>query len=416
MELPSYIDRFAQRRLEEALTDTPVVLVHGPRQCGKTTLVQHLGEEKGYAYYSFDDEAVRAAASEDPIGFVAGLPERAILDEIQRAPELFATIKLAVDRDRYPGRFILTGSANVLLLPRLSDSLAGRMEIIRLHPLSRCELLGRESSFIDLLFEGDVEPYRSDRLGGEIAEIVAAGGYPAALARTADSRRRSWYRDYVETVTQRDVRELARIQGLEVLPDLLAMAAAQSAQLFNLTKLAGPFSLSRPTILAYMTLLERIFMVRRLRPWHSNLVSRLVKSPKLHMSDTGIACTVLDLTANDLRADRKRLGQLLETFVVQELQRQADWCDRPPGFHHFRNRDGVEVDLVLERGPDRVSAVEVKLSATVTTKDFRGLRKLQSALGARFINGVVLYDGEELLPFGDRLWAIPLKRVWEPKP
>jgi len=235
MELPTYIDRYAQRRLEDALADTPVVLVHGPRQCGKTTLVQHLGKAQGYAYYSFDDEAVLAAASEDPVGFIAGLPERVILDEIQRAPELFASIKLAVDRDRSPGRFILTGSANILLLPRLSDSLAGRMEIIRLHPLSRCELTGHESSFIEMLFAGDVEPYRADRLGGGIAEIVAAGGYPAALARSTVARRWAWYRDYVETIIQRDVWELARIRGLEILPDLLVMSAAQSAQLFNLS-------------------------------------------------------------------------------------------------------------------------------------------------------------------------------------
>lgn len=279
--------------------------------------------------------------------------------------------------------------------------------------MARGELLGRESTFIDLLFADDVEQYRSDRLGDEIAEIVAAGGYTEALARPSAAQRNAWCRDYIETVTQRDVRELARIRGRDVLPDLLAMAAAQSARLFNLSDLAGPFSLSRPTTREYVTLLERIFMIHQLRPWHSNRLSRLVKSPKLHMGDTGIVCAALDLTADDLRSDRQRFGQLLETFIVQELRRQASWSDRPPRFHHFRNRDGLEVDLVLERGPDRIAAVEVKLSATVTTKDLRGLRKLQSALGDRFIKGVVLYDGEQILPFGDRLWAIPLRRVWE---
>jgi len=413
MKKQNYIERFVQQRLEDALADTPVILVHGPRQCGKTTLVKHFLGKKGYSYFSFDDEGILAAATEDPVGFVAGLPEFVILDEIQRAPGLFASIKLEVDRNRYPGRFILTGSTNILLLPKLSDSLAGRMEIIRLHPLSRCEVLGEDSSFIDMLFDGDVGAYRTDRLGDQIAELVTTGGYPEAHARTIAGRRKAWYRDYIETITQRDVRELTRIQGLNAIPNLLAMAAAQSAQLFNLSELAGPFNLSRPTISDYVTLLEGIFMVHRLRPWHTNLLNRLVKTPKLHLSDTGLACSLLDLTPDDLRADRQRLGHLLETFVVQELRRQASWSDRPPLFHHFRNRDGVEVDLVLERGPDKVSAVEVKLSATVTTKDFRGLKKIQLALGNRFKSGIVLYDGEELLPFGERLWAIPLGRVWD---
>jgi len=413
VNLESYISRFIQARFEEALTDTPVVLIHGPRQSGKTTLARRVGEERGYAYFSFDDAVVLAAAKEDPVGFVAGLPEKVILDEIQRVPDLFATIKLAVDRDRSPGRFILTGSANILLIPKLSDSLAGRIEVIRLHPLSRCELVGRKSGFLDDLLDGGEVSYHGNRLGDEIADIVTAGGYPVALARASDRRRASWYREYIESITQRDVWELARIQRLDALPKLLALAAAQTAQLFNLSELAGSFRLSRPTIGEYVTLLERVFLINRLPPWHSNRLSRLIKTPKIHMGDTGVACALLGQTPDSLRKDRKLLGQLLETFVVQELRRQASWSELPVQFHHFRNKGGDEVDVVLESGSSRVAGVEVKLSATVISKDFRGLRKLRDAVGDRFQAGVVLYDGEDTIPFGDRMAAVPIQRMWE---
>jgi predicted AAA+ superfamily ATPase len=408
----AYITRFIQDRVEEALTDTPVVLIHGPRQGGKTTLARHVGRKKGYAYYSFDDVGVRSAANDDPAGFIAGLPDRVILDEVQRVPELFSTIKLAVDRDRTPGRFILTGSANILMIPKVSDSLAGRMEIIRLHPLSRCEVLGRRSGFIDDLFAGGGMMHHADRLGGEIADIVAAGGYPAALSRANERRRTAWYCEYVETIAQRDIKDLARIREIEALPRIVALAAAQTAQLFNLAELAGSFRLSRPTIGDYVTLLEQVFLIHRLPSWHSNRLGRLVKAPKLHVGDTGVACAVLNHSVAALREDRPLLGHLLETYVVQELRRQAGWCDERVQFHHFRDKEGAEVDAVLERAGRRIAGVEVKLSGTVVAKDFRGLRKLRDAAGERFTNGVVLYDGEDTVPFGEGLWAVPLSRLW----
>jgi len=412
---PTYIPRFIQDRVEEALADTPVVLIHGPRQSGKTTLARHVGKQKEYAYYSFDDVGVRSAAKDDPAGFIAGLPDRVILDEVQRVPELISTIKLAVDRDRTPGRFILTGSANILMIPRVSDSLAGRMEIIRLHPLSRCEVLGRRSGFIDDLFVGVGMMHHADRLGDEIAAIVAAGGYPAALSRASERRRTDWYREYVETIAQRDIKDLARIRGIEALPRIMALAAAQTAQLFNLAELAGSFRLSRPTIGDYVTLLEQVFLIHRLPAWHSNRLSRLVKAPKLHVGDTGLACAVLNHSAAALREDRPLLGHLLETWVVQELRRQAGWSQERIQFHHFRDKEGAEVDAVLERAGRRIAGVEVKLSGTVVAKDFRGLKKLRDAAGERFTTGVVLYDGEDTVPFGEGLWAVPLSRLWTEK-
>ena len=424
--------RFAERRLTEALEDSPVTLIHGPRQCGKTTLALmvcapeqlapggHLPHvpttsSPGYAYLTFDDAVSRESAETDPMGFVADLPERVILDEVQRVPGLFAALKMEVDRRRVPGRFLLTGSSNVLLTPALSDSLAGRMETVPLHPLAQCELQGYSTSpgFLDALFGGGFGVRRTERLRRNLGDRIAAGGYPAALMRPAGRRRTAWYRDYLNAQVLRDVRNLARIRSLDVLPRLMSLAAANTSTLFNLADLAAPFELSRPTIRDYVTLLEQVFLLEELPSWHSNRLSRLVKRPKLHVGDTGLACALLGVDADGLSADRSLLGQLLETFVYRELQRQASWHDAAMSFFHFRDRDGVEVDIVIERGAQALAGVEIKAGATVTASDFRGLRKLRDAAGDRFTGGVVLYDGETTAGFGDRLHAVPIRLLWE---
>ncbi len=404
--------RFAGAGLVEALTDSPVVLLHGPRQCGKTTLARLVGEARGYEYFTFDEDVSRLAAEADPAGFVDRLPDRVILDEIQRVPTLFTAIKASVDRRRVAGRFLLTGSTNVLLVPALADSLAGRMEILRLFPLAQAELTGHDSGFLPALFSAAFETQRADRLAHELAERIVAGGYPAALARSQPHRRAAWYRDYLDAIVQRDVRDLARISALDTLPRLLALAAGQTARLLNVSDLAAPFSVSRPTIRDYVTLLERVFLLEELHPWHTNRLSRLVKTPKLHIGDTGLACALLGVNAAALDSDRELLGQLLETFVYQELRRQASWHETSLSFFHFRDRDAFEVDIVVERGARELAGIEVKASATVREGDFRGLRKLREASGRRFVCGVVLYDGEVTTPFGDRLFAVPIRALW----
>jgi predicted AAA+ superfamily ATPase len=356
---------------------------------------------------------VRAAAEADPVGFVAELPARALLDEVQRVPSLFTALKVAVDRDHTAGRFLVTGSANVTLVPKLANLLAGRMEIIRLFPFAQCEIEGRSAGFLDALFNVKISTQRAVRLGARLAERIVAGGYPAALARAAPGRRAAWYRAYVETMIQPDVRELARIASLHALPRLLALAAGQTARLLNVTDLAGSFPLSRPTIRDYVTLLEHVFLIEELPAWHSNRLSRLVKTPRLHVGDTGVAATLLGLDAGALRGDRVVLRQLLETFVYQELRRQASGRDDEIRFRHFRDKDGYEVDIVLEGAGRRLAGVEVKAAATVTAADFRGLRKLAGAAGRRFACGVVLYDGETSASFGDNLYAVPIGALWE---
>ena len=434
MPEPALYPRYLGRHLLEALEDSPVVLIHGPRQCGKTTFAQlvcapdnatgSLGvAETGYWYVSLDDDVVRAGAQSDPMGFVADLPERVILDEVQRVPEIFSALKLAVDRRRTPGRFLLTGSTNVLLIPTLADSLAGRMQIVELHPLSQAELAAGRGvwpaniepvqGFLDALFGAGFKLGRTDRMGTELAERIVAGGYPAALTRPTERRIAAWYRDYVEALVQRDVQDLARIRELDVMPRLLAAAASQTARLFNLADLAAPFQLSRPTIQDYVALLERVFLLDRLPAWSTNRLSRLVHAPKLHLCDTGLICALLGVDSAALYADRTFMGQVMETFVFQELQRQSGWNETPVRFSHYRDRDQVEVDIVLERGVSAVAGVEVKASATVRPADFRGLRKLQKIAGDRFTNGVVLYDGEMTVSFGDGLYAVPTRRLWE---
>jgi uncharacterized protein len=404
-------DRFSEVIIKEALIDTPVLLIHGSRQCGKTTLARLMGDSLGYHYITFDDDNQLQAAKADPVGFVANIPEYTILDEVQRAPELFTSIKASVDRNRKPGRFILTGSANILLLPKLADSLAGRMEIIHLRPLAQSEIVGKKPDVLNKLFDAklgeavNTQKYR--RLGESLAEIICIGGYPAAISRIKAKRRNAWYRDYINTIIQRDIKDIANIRHLDILPRLLSLAAGQSARLFNAADLASPFSISRPTISEYLVLLEQIFLIDQLQPWHTNRLSRLIKTPKMHITDTGLACSLLGVSSHALWQDRELFGQLLETFIYLEIRKHADWYDDELKFYHFRNKDKVEVDIIIEKGRQLVG-IEIKASATVTAADFKGLRKLALACGDRFVTGVVFYDGENVLSFGEQLFAVPI--------
>ena len=271
----------------------------------------------------------------------------------------------------------------------------------------------RVLGFLDALFGDGFEVGQTERLGTQLIERIVGGGFPAALTRPTARRQANWYRNYVDAQLQRDVRDMARIRTLDALPRLLGAAASQTARLFNLTDLASHFQLSRPTIGDYVVLLERLFLLNRLPPWHSNRLSRMVKTPKLHVGDSGLAAALLGADTASLAADRALLGQLLETFVFQELLRQASWLDAPTSFFHFRDKDGAEVDVVIEREAGAVAGVEVKAAATVTSADFRGLRKLAKAAGERFSAGVVVYDGETRTRFGERLYAVPVRRLWE---
>ncbi|WP_290522835.1 ATP-binding protein [Alcanivorax sp.] len=404
--------RFSENQLLEALEDSPVVLLHGPRQCGKTTLAQAVGAATGYHYISFDDDNQSQAAQSDPVGFVQSLPEKVILDEIQRVPSLFTSLKAAVDQHRQPGRFILTGSANVLLLPALADSLAGRMEVIRLRPLACCEITGQKPDLLQRIFQANLisNPGQQTRLGETLPERICQGGYPSAISRRTEKRRTNWYRDYSQALIQRDIQDLANIRNLGSLPKLLSLSAGQTARLFNASELAAPFSLSRPTIREYLTLLEQIFLIEQLEPWHNNRLKRLVKTPKLHLVDTGLACALLRISSQDLWQDKALLGQMLETFIYQELRKQADWHAQELHFSHYRDKDKLEVDIIIEQGR-QLAGIEIKAAATVTQSDFKGLKRLRDITGDRFAAGVLFYDGDTILPFGEKLFAVPVSEL-----
>ena len=406
------LHRHLESRVREVLTDTPALLIHGPRQCGKTTLVKAVGESLGYRYVTFDDPNTLEFAQSDPLGFVRSLPRYAVLDEVQRVPRLFTSLKLLIDEDRYPGRYLMTGSANVLLVPRLADSLAGRMEILRLHPLSQAEIEGTHPSLIDALLDGKVVPAHSDAGMADVARRLVAGGYPEPRLRKPAARA-SWHKSHAQTMTQRDVQDLSRIRAMDALPELLAYASAETSGLVNYTDLANTLRVSRPTALDYVTLLRNVFVLDTLGPWSRNATNRLVKTPKLHIGDTGLAAGLLGLDAEDLVADRQLNGKLTETFVFQELQRQASALEQSTTFSHFRDRDGHEVDIVLERGPRRIAGVEVKAAASVQPKDFRGLRKLRDIAGEAFRGGAVLYNGPVGYRHDENLWALPISMLWE---
>lgn len=404
--------RHIEPRLKEALEDSPAVLIQGARQCGKTTLARMVGEPAGYAYRSFDDEDTRSFAETDPIGFVQDLPERVILDEVQKVPRIFSTLKLAIDRNRTPGRFLLTGSVNVLQVRQITDSLAGRMEIIKLYPFSQSELERTAPGFLDALFSAKLKPRKRGFSRKNHTDRIVAGGYPDALRRSG-RRRLAWYRNYIKALVQHDVPGIANIRSPEILSRLLALAAAQTARLLNTNGLATSFQISRKTAQDYLFLLEKMFLLERLPAWHTNRRKRLVKAPKLHISDTGIACALMNLDGQALMAERSLFGHILETFVLQELKRQASGHEEQHSFFHYREKDGAEAGIVIQRGATALAGVEVKASATVNKSDFRGLRMLRDAAGKHFVCGVVLYNGGEGGRFGDGLYALPLQALWE---
>ena len=407
------LPRHATARLQEALADTPVVYLQGARQAGKSTLAKDLAEQRSASYMTLDTAAVCAAAADDPDGFVAGLHRPVVIDEAQRVPALATAIKAAVDADRTPGQFLLTGSAGVMALPTLADSLAGRMELHTLWPLSQGEIAGVRETFVDRLFAPKLEtPATAPTTENDMIDRICAGGYPEARSRRAGRRRNAWFDAYTDAILQRDVRELAQIDRLLDMPRLLSLLASRTGQLVNQADIARTLGLPQTTLKRYLTLLETTFLVQRLPAWFTNIGKRLAKAPKLMLVDTGLLAHLLDADAARLRRNRVLLGHVFENFVAMEITKQLGWCEKRCRLFHFRTEGGAEVDLVIEDRAGRLVGVEVKGTATLRPQHFAGLKALKEAAGERFVRGVVVYLGTEVVPFGEHLHGLPVGQVW----
>jgi predicted AAA+ superfamily ATPase len=414
MNLPSLYPRRIEQRLAEALLDTPVVLLAGPRQAGKTTLVRQVAV-KGLRYLTLDDELTLLAARADPVGLIRSL-DRAVIDEIQRAPQLLLAIKKSVDEDRRPGRFLLTGSANLMALPLVADSLAGRMETLSLMPLSQTEIEGHSANWIDQAFAGQLLKTDALALGDALTDRVLRGGYPEAIIRDSAKRRVAWARQYVDALIQRDVRDVAGIDKLDQLPRFLNALAQTAGQMCNYSQLAGQVGLDGKTAARYAGVFETMYLLKRVDVWARNRLSRVVKTPKLQFIDAGLLAMLMNLGIEEVRRDRSRFGQVLETFVFGELLKHTTSAEGDYQLLYYRDADKVEVDIVIENAAGQLVGVEVKASATVKASDLRGLRKLAALAGDQFKMGVLLYDGAETLPLGDGVWAAPLSSLWGTAP
>lgn len=408
-----HIKRLLRSALEEALADTPVVCLLGARQAGKSTLAEILAPDRHYI--TLDDQNFLQAATSDPAGFVAQLPDFVTLDEVQRVPELLLAIKRRVDADRRPGRFLLTGSANLLQLPRLADSLAGRMECLFLQPFSEAEKEGAHGHFLKRLLDGELkEPLRGtkDVKRSTLPERLIMGGYPEPNQRSRN-RARQWHRQYLRSLMERDIRDVARIKDSNNLARLLELLAHRTAELLNISSLANDLHVDRQTADRHLAILEKLFLLRILPAWHRNSSKRLIKAPKVHVCDSGLAATLADLHPEDWNAKRDRFGHLLESFVLQQLVAQAGWTDPDLRFWHYRDKDKVEVDCVITRGR-KVWGIEVKAAATVTSSDAAGLHRLAEQAKGDFQSGIVLYDGDSVVPLGQSgFLGVPLSKLWE---
>lgn len=407
------LPRHAEAAVNAALEDTRVVLVNGARQSGKSTLVRLVAKGRNAEWRDLDTSLTRQAALEDPDGFVDQSGPM-VIDEIQRAPDLLLSIKAQVDADPTPGRFLLTGSARVLGLRSLPDTLVGRMETIELWPFSQGEIDRAPDGFIDAVFaQGDKLRHSSTISRPEYAERLVRGGFPEAVARTNDRRRRSFFNSYLGDLIARDVQQLSEIERTTEMRALVQMLAARSGQLLSIATLGNELGLGATTVKKYVALLEEVFLVKRIPAWSRNVSTRATTAPKLAFVDSGIAAHQIGADARSILRPTGQFGPLLEGFVLMELARQLTWCDEDVALFHYRTRDQVEVDAVLEHRCGDVVGIEVKAASTVGPADFRGLRHLAQRTGDDFRAGIVMHTGAQTLPFGPKMLAMPVSALWQ---
>jgi len=411
--LGQLLARHSEASVIEALTDTRVVLVTGARQCGKSTLLGLVAKGRKAEWRNLDAAVTRQAAVTDPAGFV-DTADLMVIDEIRRVPELLLAIKEQVDTDPRPGRYLLSGSARVLALRGLPDTLPGRIETIELWPFSQGEIDGAPDRFVDAIFEqGETLTHESAISRQEYAERVVRGGFPEALARTNPRRRERFFDSYLADLVARDVSQVSDIERTAEMRALIRLLAARSGQLLVATAVGSEAGLPASTVYRYLGLLEEVFLVKRILAWSRNVSTRAVGTPKLAFVDSGIAANLLGADVRSLLRPGGQFGPLLEGFVLMELARQLTWSSQRAELFHYRTKDKVEVDAILENRQGSVVGIEVKASSTVSPEDFRGLRYLAGRTGDDFVAGIVLYTGTQTLPFGPRMRAVPVGALWE---
>lgn len=411
--LGKLLARHSEASVNEALTDTRVVLVTGARQCGKSTLLGLVAKGRKAEWRNLDSAAARQAAIADPTGFV-DTAELMVIDEIQRVPELLLAIKEQVDTDPRPGRYLLSGSARVLALRGLPDTLPGRIEEIELWPFSQGEIDGTPDRFVDAIFEqGEALTHESAITRQEYAERIVRGGFPEALARANPRRRERFFDSYLADLVAHDVTQVTEIERTAEMRALIRLLAARSGQLLVATAVGSEAGLPASTVYRYLALLEEVFLVKRVPAWSRNVSTRAVGTPKLVFVDSGIAANLLGADVRSLLRPGGPFGPLLEGFVLMELARQLTWSRERAELFHYRTKERVEVDAVLENRQGRVVGIEVKAASTVGPEDFRGLRHLASRTGGDFVAGIVFYTGTQTLPFGPRMRAVPAGALWQ---
>ena len=410
------VPRRAETLLAETLGDTRVVLVNGARQAGKSTLTRLAAQRlPNTVIRLLDDPATLQAATDDPTSFVEhdGLM---VIDEIQLSPELLRPIKVTVDLNPRPGQFLLTGSSRVLALRTLPDALPGRMEIIELWPFSQGEISQTPDRFIDAAFaHGPRLSHSSELRRRDYLERIVMGGFPEAIRRTP-RRRMAFFDGYLTTLIQRDVLELASIERHGDLLKLLALLAGRAGGLLVPGTLAGQSGIPRTTLVRYLELLASVFLIKSIPAWSSGQTGRAIGTPKLAFVDAGIACHLLGQDVNRLAEPGGAAGAMVENFVLMELARQLTWSEERGRLFHYRTKDNLEVDAVIETPDGRIVGIEVKAGATVRTEDLAGLRNLAHLTGDRFVAGYVLYTGQQTLPFGEKIRAVPLDALWRLTP
>ncbi len=402
------LQRAAAKEVADALADTPVVLIHGPRQSGKSTLSQSFTDRR---YVTLDDPIPLERAKSDPKNFLETYGWPLTIDEIQRAPELFLPIKAAVDRERKPGKYLLTGSANVLTLPKVADSLAGRMAIVDLLPFSQHELEGKDSIFIDKAFKSEIPKSGSFDNDG-LVDRIAKGGFPEPSLRSSSSRRDAWFASYVRSLLERDVRDLANIEALAQLPRVLRLLAARAGQTLNVVSLSRDTGIPNTSLHRYLDLLQAIFLLHYIPAWSSSRETRLTKTPKAYLVDTGLLCYLDNLSPASVQDDPFRMKPLLENFVAMELRKLALASEAKPDLFHLRTVRQLEVDFVLEGRGGSVVGVDLKPSVTLHPDDVQGLRFLKELAGPDFKCGIVLYLGSEIEPIDPDIVALPVSSLW----